>query len=117
MAVLVGLWHALPQLARVLFVLMLVDVALSIAIAIRDGGGWDQVRAVASKRAGYTLIVGLAAYLNPQLEPALGINLAQAASSFYIVEVVASVGQKSGHLGVPIPPLLQQAIATITKHK
>ena len=110
-AVLLGFWHALPELTALLVVLMGVDVLLGIVRAVKERNVSVQAMSGGiTKKVVVMLMVGLAAVLNPHLS-FLGVDLVQAASVFYIVPELTSITRNAALLDVPVFIQLQPVLA------
>jgi toxin secretion/phage lysis holin len=103
MAILLGLWAALPELTHLLVFLMVADTILGLTIAVKQhnlsaSSAWDG----ATKKLGSLLMVGVAALLNPHIQDFIEINLIQVASAFYIVPELTSIIRNAAILDIPV---------------
>jgi toxin secretion/phage lysis holin len=108
MAVLLGVWAALPELTHLLVWLMVIDTVLGIAVAIKQHNlssaqAWNG----ATKKLGSLLMVAVAAVLNSYIQRFIEINLVQAASAFYIVPELTSIMRNAATLEIPAFTQLQ----------
>lgn len=99
----VALWGQMPQLTQLLVALMIVDITLGLAVAIKrrdvsSKAAWNGM----TKKIGSLLLVAVAALLNPFANNIMEINLVQAASAFYVVPELLSISRNAGILGVPV---------------
>ena len=98
-----ALWLQIPSLTQLLILLMGVDIVLGVILAVRR-----RDLSVATAMDGMTrkivslILVGVAALLTPYVSGLVEINLAQAASAFYIVPEMLSISRNSARLGVPV---------------
>jgi toxin secretion/phage lysis holin len=98
-----ALWLQIPSLTQLLILLMGVDIVLGVILAVRR-----RDLSVATAMDGMTrkivslILVGVAALLTPYVSGLVEINLAQAASAFYIVPEMLSFSRNSALLGVPV---------------
>jgi toxin secretion/phage lysis holin len=102
-ATVAAFWLQIPSLTQLLIILMGVDILLGLILAIRH-----RDVSVATAMDGVTrklvslILVGVAALLTPYVSGLVEINLAQAASAFYIVPEMLSISRNSARLGVPV---------------
>ena len=101
--VLLGVWAALPELTHLLVWLMVADVVLGLAVAVKQrnlsaAAAWTG----ATKKLGSLLMVAVAALLNSHIQAIIQINLVQAASAFYIVPELTSIMRNAAILEIPI---------------
>jgi len=102
-AAVAALWCAIPSLTQLLILLMGVDILLGLILAIRH-----RDLSVTTAMDGMTrkivslILVGVAALLTPYVSGLVEINLAQAASAFYIVPEMLSISRNAARLGVPV---------------
>ena len=102
-ATVAAFWLQIPSLTQLLIILMGVDILLGLILAIRH-----RDVSVATAMDGVTrklvslILVGVAALLTPYASGLVEINLAQAASAFYIVPEMLSISRNSARLGVPV---------------
>lgn len=102
-AAIAALWTAIPSLTQLLIILMGVDILLGTILAVRRhdldvGTALDGV----TRKLVSLILVGVAALLTPYVSGLVEINLAQAASAFYIVPEMLSISRNSASLGVPV---------------
>ena len=102
-AAIAALWAAIPSLTQLLIILMGVDILLGTILAVRRhdldvGTALDGV----TRKLVSLVLVGVAALLTPYVSGLVEINLAQAASAFYIVPEMLSISRNSALLGVPV---------------
>jgi toxin secretion/phage lysis holin len=103
MAILLGLWAALPELTHLLIFLMVADTVLGLTIAIKERNlSASSAWAGATKKLGSLLMVGVAALLNPHIQDFIEINLVQVASAFYIVPELTSIIRNAAVLDIPV---------------
>lgn len=112
-ALVVGLWDAVPALTQLLLILMLVDLILRILInwRIQDQLSYRDSWDIVTKKIVTIGFVSLGALLQPYVGDAMGINLAQAASVFYIVPELLSIVKGAGILQVPVPHEIVKVIS------
>lgn len=102
-AAVAALWCAIPSLTQLLILLMGVDILLGLILAIRHRDLSVQTAMDGMTRKIVSLIlVGVAALLTPYVSGLVEINLAQAASAFYIVPEMLSISRNAARLGVPV---------------
>lgn len=110
-AAVLGLWQGLPQVTQVLVWLMVLDVALGVAVSIRDNTyTMEATRRGAFRKVGYLAQLVIAGLFNQAFGDTLGIDLVQAASIFYIWPELASVTRHTAELGAPTFPQLQMVL-------
>lgn len=110
-AAVAALWCAIPSLTQLLIIMMSVDILLGIILAIRHRDLSVQTAMDGMTRKIVSLIlVGLAALLTPYVSGMVEINLAQAASAFYIVPEMLSISRNSASLGVPVFAQFEQIL-------
>lgn len=110
-AAVAALWCAIPSLTQLLIIMMSVDILLGIILAIRHRDLSVQTAMDGMTRKIVSLIlVGLAALLTPYVSGMVEINLAQAASAFYIVPEMLSISRNSARLGVPVFAQFEQIL-------
>lgn len=102
-ATVAAFWLQIPSLTQLLIILMGVDILLGVILAIRNrdisvGTAMDGV----TRKLVSLILVGVAALLTPYVSGLVEINLAQAASAFYIVPEMLSISRNSARLGVPV---------------
>jgi len=102
-AAVAALWCAIPSLTQLLILLMGVDILLGLILAIRrrDLSVTTAVDGMTRKVVSL-ILVGVAAMLTPYVGGLVEINLAQAASAFYIVPEMLSISRNAARLGVPV---------------
>ncbi len=102
-AAVAALWCAIPSLTQLLILLMGVDILLGLILAIRrrDLSVTTAVDGMTRKIVSL-ILVGVAAMLTPYVGGLVEINLAQAASAFYIVPEMLSISRNAARLGVPV---------------
>ncbi len=102
-AAVAALWCAIPSLTQLLILLMGVDILLGLILAIRrrDLSVTTAVDGMTRKIVSL-ILVGVAAMLTPYVGGLVEINLAQAASAFYIVPEMLSISRNAAQLGVPV---------------
>lgn len=104
-AAVLAFWAAIPELTQLLMALMVIDMILGIAIAVRQKDfsptqAWDGV----TRKLGSLLIIGVAALMDPYAKRIMEVNLVQAASAFYMVPELGSIIRNAAILDVPVPP-------------
>lgn len=96
-------WHGLPAATQLLLWMMVIDFALGMLVAVKErnlsaGIAWGGV----TKKTVALILVGVAALLNPHIQPLMEINLVQAASVFYLIPELTSIARNAAILDVPI---------------
>ena len=110
-ATVAAFWLQIPSLTQLLIILMGVDILLGVILAIRNrdisvGTAMDGV----TRKLVSLILVGVAALLTPYVSGLVEINLAQAASAFYIVPEMLSISRNSASLGVPVFSQFEQIL-------
>lgn len=102
-ALIMGLWAALPELTQLLVWLMVADTVLGLMVAVRKRDLSAQVAWTgATKKIGSLILIGVAGLVNPHVQGIIEINLVQAASAFYIVPELTSIARNAAILNVPV---------------
>lgn len=97
-----ALWGGVPDLTRLLFVLMVIDTLFGLTVAIKERSlsssmAWSGV----TKKLGTLGMVVVAALLGPY-NPIPEISLVQAASAFYTVPELLSIARNAAILHIPV---------------
>ena len=96
-------WQALPGFAQLLIWLMLIDTVLGIMLAIRRRDiSAQRARDGANKKVGALLLVAVAALVKFYVPLPIEIDLVQAASAFYCMSELISIGRNAALLNVPV---------------
>lgn len=111
-AIVIGVWEGIPALTQLLLILMAADLLLRVLISVRNReisyrDLWD----IVTRKTVTIGFVSLGALLQPYVGEAMGINLVQAASVFYIVPELLSIVKGAGLLQVPVPHELNKVIS------
>lgn len=107
-----------PDTVKWLVLIMGLDVATGVALAIRDGNlssaeAWKG----GMKKAGTLIVIGLVMVIDRGLNLVPGLNLASAVTVYYIWTEALSVVTNASLLGVPIPDILKKALAELNPDK
>lgn len=114
-------WHPLVQLAvgwferqpvvGALLVLMLLDILMGLIVAVgtRTVSSSTSWRGM-SKKATVLLILGVAAVIEPYAQ---GLPLTKLVALFYVVTETLSILENAAAVGVPLPPVLTDALAKL----
>jgi toxin secretion/phage lysis holin len=110
-ALLVGYWQLIPPLTQALLWVMVGDIVLGIAVAIKTKNLSRQIMFDGvTKKVTVLVLMGVAAVLNPHVQPLIGIDLVRAASFFYLAYEVTSVVRNAAILEVPVFNQLQDVL-------
>lgn len=110
-ALVVGYWQMIPPLTQALLWVMVGDIILGVAVAVKLKNLSRQVMFDGiTKKVTVLVLMGVAAVLNPHVQPLIGIDLVRAASFFYLAYEVTSVVRNAAILEVPVFNQLQDVL-------
>ena len=111
---LAGFFWGLDPLIRTLVVLIVLDIISGLAVAyVKQEVQSDSSRKGMIKKALMLVLVGAAHTFNAT-QP-LGFDAASGVAGFFALTELISIIENCANVGVPIPPVLTRALATITK--
>jgi toxin secretion/phage lysis holin len=119
MAAVAGWFSNMPDVIRVLLLVMMFDIFAGAALAIAKKNLSSSVAWSGVGKKAVTLVVVALTYTVSNM--IVGVDLAapigQAVAGFYIYVEVVSVLQNAAQVGIPIPDFLKNALDTINPDK
>lgn len=113
-----AVWSNVPEVVKWLMLLMLIDTLAGTILAIRSGTLSSAKAWIGgTKKIGTLLIIGLVYILENGLQLFPGLPLVGAVTGYYIWTEALSIVTNAAALGVPIPDVLAQALASLSPNK
>lgn len=113
-----GLWYSVPEVIKWLMLLMLLDTLIGTILAAKSGQlSSSKAWSGGTKKVGTLIVIGLVMILENGLNFFPGVPIMSAVTGYYIWTEALSIITNAAALGVPIPDIIAQALASASPDK
>lgn len=117
--VVAGVWGGLIPLVQLLILLMAIDIASGVLVAVQDRAlSSDAAWRGMTKKAMALLVVGAAGLLECYAAAMVGaVPLQAAVAGFYCASELMSIVENAARAGLPVPQVLRDVLAKLNPEK